>query len=94
MADCERCGCFMRDDTALTRVKRGKGLWGCQECHAGQMSRVRTAYGVCVPHKGEFDEQDNPLDRKGNLFRAGFRLCGHSDCVELDHIRASEEANA
>ena len=94
MANCERCGCFMRDDTALSRAKRGKGMWGCQECRAGQMSRVRTAYGVCTPHHGDFDEHDRPLQKNGELFRAGHRLCGHSDCVDLDHIRASEEANA
>lgn len=94
MAECLRCGCAMKDDTAQQREKRGRGLWGCQECQAGAMSKVKTAYGVCIPHRGLFDDDDRPLTNTGALYRAGFRLCGHSDCVELDHIRASEEANA
>jgi hypothetical protein len=34
------------------------------------------------------------LDKKGNLFRPGLRLCGHQDCVDWFHIKATEEANA
>ena len=84
----------MKDDTAEQRRKRGRDLWGCQECQAGQMFKVRTAYGVCTPHIGELDELDRPLDKKGNLFRPGLRLCGHQDCVDWFHIKATEEANA
>ena len=94
MAECERCGCHMKDDTANQRLQRGRDLWGCGQCQAGRQTKVRTAYGVCTPHQGEFDEHDRPLTKNGELYRAGFRLCGHSDCVDLDHIRASEEANA
>jgi ABC-type transport system involved in cytochrome c biogenesis ATPase subunit len=94
MAECERCGCHMKDDTANQRLQRGRDLWGCGQCKAGKQTKVRTAYGVCTPHQGEFDENDRPLTKNGEFYRAGFRLCGHSDCVDLDHIRASEEANA
>ena len=94
MANCERCGCHMKDDTANQRLQRGRDLWGCQECQAGQQLKVKTAYGVCRPHQGEFDELERPLQKNGELFRVGLRLCGHSDCIDLDHIQASEEANA
>jgi hypothetical protein len=89
MANCERCGCHMKDDTANQRLQRGRGLWGCQQCQAGQQFKVKTAYGVCTPHQGEFDELDRPLTKNGDLFRPGRRLCGYSDCVDLDHIAAT-----
>lgn len=89
MAECERCGCHMKDDTANQRLQRGRDLWGCQQCQAGQQFKVKTAYGVCTPHQGEFDELDRPLTKNGDLFRPGTRLCGYSDCVDLDHIAAT-----
>lgn len=79
----------MKDDTANQRLQRGRGLWGCGQCQAGQQFKVKTTYGVCTPHHGEFDEHDRPLDKKGDLFRPGTRLCGYSDCVDLDHIAAT-----
>lgn len=92
MAKCERCGCHMKDDTANQRLQRGRGLWGCQECQAGQQFKVKTRFGVCTPHQGELDEFDRPLTKRGDLFRPGTRLCGYSDCVDLDHIAATFEA--
>lgn len=89
MAECLRCGCHMKDDTANQRLQRGRGLWGCGQCQAGQQFKVKTAYGVCTPHQGEFDEFDRPLTKNGDLFRPGTRLCGYSDCVDLDHIAAT-----
>jgi hypothetical protein len=42
---------------------------------------------VCRPHKGDFDGNENPLDHRGKLFRAGIRLCGNSDCIAKSHIQ-------
>ena len=92
MAECLRCGCFMKDDTANQRIQRGRDLWGCQECQAGKQEKVQTKYGLCQPHIGELDDQDRPLDKKGNLYRAGVRLCGYSDCVAIDHLILDPDA--
>ena len=88
MAECLRCGCHMKDDTANQRLQRGRDLWGCLQCKAGKQLKVKTAYGVCTPHQGEFDEDDRPLNKKGDLFRPGTRLCGYSDCVDPEHIES------
>jgi hypothetical protein len=89
MAECQRCGCHMKEDTANQRAKRGRDLWGCRECQAARQTKVRTNFGVCQPHQGEFDELDRPLDRKENLYRPGVRICGYTDCVNLEHIYSS-----
>lgn len=86
MAECLRCGCAMKDDTANQRLQRGQDLWGCRECMAGRQYNVQTRYGLCQPHMGELDDQDRPLDKNGLLYRAGVRLCGYKDCVALDHL--------
>lgn len=41
----------------------------------------------CVSHKGLYDDDDNPLDAKGNLYRPGVRLCRKRDCVNQMHIQ-------
>lgn len=92
MAECQRCGCHMKDDTANQRLQRGRDLWGCQECQAGAQYKVQTKYGVCQPHIGELDEHDRPLNKKGELYRSGVRLCGYSDCVAIDHLILDPDA--
>lgn len=86
MAECTRCGCFMKDDTANQRLQRGRDLWGCQECQAGKQTTLKTKYGICTPHQGELDDDNRPITARGDLYRPGVRLCGYSDCINLDHI--------
>lgn len=83
---CERCGWVMSVIAAEARLKRGKSLWGCSQCMAGKAERVKTAYGLCQPHQGDFDDDDNPLDKLGRLYRPGVRLCGYRDCVAVEHL--------
>lgn len=90
MAECLRCGCAMKDDTANQRLQRGRDLWGCQECQAGKKTTIKTNYGLCTPHQGEFDDAERPLSKTGKLYRPGIRLCGYSDCINLDHIKGVE----
>jgi hypothetical protein len=35
---------------------------------------------------GDLDDDWNPIDDDGNLYRAGVRICGAKDCVDLNHI--------
>jgi hypothetical protein len=86
MFQCERCGCEMTEVVVLARRKRGKDLWGCAQCRGGKQARVKTAFGLCQPHQGLFDDDDNPLDKFGRLYRPGVRLCGYRDCVAVDHL--------
>jgi hypothetical protein len=41
----------------------------------------------CISHTGLFDDWDNPVDDKGQLFMPGLRLCLHSDCVNPTHLK-------
>lgn len=40
----------------------------------------------CIGHRGDLDANDNPLDKSGNLFMPGERLCKARDCVNPLHI--------
>ena len=84
MADCIRCG--YADEAITKRVERG-GQPICNSCAARPTQRVVTKFGVCRPHRGDFDRYDNPLDPNGRPYRAGVRLCGNSDCIERTHIQ-------
>lgn len=83
MADCIRCG--YADEAITKRVERG-GQPICNSCAARPAQRVQTKYGTCRPHRGLFDNFDNPLDPNGSPYRPGVRLCGNSDCIERSHI--------
>lgn len=76
----------MKPDTANQRERRGRDLWGCLECQAGKKTRLKTAYGLCMPYQGEIDDDNRPITDSGELYRPGVRLCGYSDCINLDHI--------
>jgi hypothetical protein len=87
---CSRCG---RDDTTGSldkRVERGASRI-CSDCRAKPAYKVLTEYGVCIPHHGEFDADDNPLDEFGYLLMPGFRKCFKSDCVNPEHILNAAE---
>jgi len=45
---------------------------------------------TCYPYAGDVDELWRPLDASGGLFRPGVRLCGHADCVNLNHIAGKQ----
>jgi hypothetical protein len=71
--------------------RQAKGLsLVCSSCRARPARIIRSAYGVCRPHHGEFDDDNNPLDDNLNLYRPGKRLCGYRDCIEVTHIDSAE----
>jgi hypothetical protein len=84
---CKRCGFVDQSNQISKRVERS-GSQECASCLARPASTIKTAFGVCRPHKGDFDDHDNPLDHRGKLFRAGIRLCGNSDCIAKSHIQS------
>lgn len=53
------------------------------------MRLVKYADGrVCEAWQGDFDEWDNPM-KDGVLYLPGVRLCGHRDCVSVDHVQGA-----
>lgn len=41
---------------------------------------------VCVPHKGDVDDEFRPLNKAGRLYMPGERICGLKDCVKRTHL--------
>lgn len=82
---CDRCGVADENNQLAKRIERGRPAL-CSSCLAKPMRSVVTGYGVCRPWHGDFDDDDNPLDDEGQLYRAGVRLCRKRDCVERSHI--------
>lgn len=42
----------------------------------------------CLAWNGDLDDDWNPVDEDGELYRPGERICGAKDCVDLNHIVA------
>jgi hypothetical protein len=85
MLICKRCG-YADDSGFIARRRERKQAQLCQSCVARPSREVKTEYGICRPHRGNFDGRDRPMDRWHRLFRPGHRLCGNADCVEPTHI--------
>ena len=85
MFQCVRCG-YAEDLAFLERRKERRQEILCRSCLARPVREIKSNFGICRPHRGDFDYNDNPLDRWGKLFRPGVRLCGNRDCIEPTHI--------
>jgi hypothetical protein len=80
---CVRCG--QVSFVPLDKRKRKDGL--CFSCRMRPAKTISYGFGKpCKPWGGEFDRDDNPL-LDGELFMPGERICGHKDCVEVEHCR-------
>lgn len=81
---CKRCGITFTI-ASMTKQKResradARATW-CDDCRGSKQ------VGVCKPHSGEICwDTMRPLDKNGELFRPGLRLCGREDCVNVEHI--------
>lgn len=86
---CRTCGYNDTSNAIEKRVERG-GSQECASCTARPAVTIKTDYGVCRPWRGDFDDDDNPLDARGRLYRPGRRLCGNRDCVARNHIDTTQ----
>lgn len=80
---CRRCG--FQEFVPADKRKRSDGL--CKDCRVRPAKTIN--YGLkksCIPHQGEFDNDDNPI-ANGHLLMPGKRICGHKDCCEISHIQ-------
>jgi hypothetical protein len=82
---CKRCGYDPSGDPSAKTADLNMGDF-CSSCTAKPTRVVKTDYGKCRPHLGDFDDNDNPLKPDGTLFRPGFRICRHRDCIARSHI--------
>jgi hypothetical protein len=92
---CAQCGQGIPATTIEKRKSRKDENWQlCADCVRVETRCIQYIHPVlgkifCYPHKGELDELWRPLDDLGGLFRPGERVCGHKDCVNLNHIIGS-----
>jgi hypothetical protein len=77
--------CFNPIDAQTLRMRRGKAAkrTDCGDCATAL--RIKTKYGVCFSHVGEYDENEIPIGRTGQPILAGVRECGNSDCINPEH---------
>jgi hypothetical protein len=83
--ECQRCG--IREETkAMQKYAARTGKVWCESCRTPRRRFVVYEDGrVCEAWLGDFDAADNPM-KDGQPYLVGVRTCGHSDCVNLDHI--------
>lgn len=65
----------------------------CPDCTAAPQERVEYKAGNghrwhCRPWDGDLDDQWRPVDEDGQLILPGERKCGHSDCINSEHVKA------
>ena len=78
---CPRCG--LTWDVNTTR----KPPEVCPDCRA----RKQTKIGDCLIWQGNYAEDlVTPINEDGELVIEGEPICGHSDCVESSHRKATK----
>lgn len=90
--NCERCGIEIDEATILRRKYRGDENKTCLDCRMKPAKRVKKDKMFCIPWAGQVDDDFNPLDNKGRLYKPGIRTCNHKDCVLESHIISPLEA--
>lgn len=84
--ECKRCGFRWAASNARKNVEL------CASCRARPSRTVVSDSGDrCKPWRGMFADDDvTPVDDDGAPVLPGVRMCGHTDCVNEDHIREWE----
>lgn len=87
---CTRCGFLIPALTIAKRLSRGNTEDRCRDCiPRDTVHRVR-ASGVkseCNPWAGDVDlDTMQPLKPNGEPHMPGFRICGHLDCCNRNHV--------
>jgi hypothetical protein len=78
---CPRCGLVW--EILLTR----KNPDTCQSCRA----RKQTKIGDCLIWQGNYaEDMVTPIREDGSLVMKGERTCGHQDCVNEAHRKATQ----
>jgi len=79
--ECVRCG--FEWEVATQRKPENF----CASCRSKQVQTVDIGGDKCHPWQGRFMmDQVTPIYEDGSLVKPGYRVCGHSDCVNSRHI--------
>lgn len=79
-AQCARCGYQWE-----IQGKRNNLKAKCDGCKARRVEKIVYDGETCLPWGGDFDVADNPV-LDGEYYLPGSRICGHRDCVNVNHI--------
>lgn len=96
---CTRCGAWIIRDIVSKRKQRNDQYADeCKDCR--DVRKYTDTYWLrtvirkhptlgrieCLAWNGELDDDWNPIDENGDLYRPGERLCGAKDCVSIHHV--------
>ena len=98
---CTRCGAFILKAVVSKRKER-KDQYAdeCKDCRDvrkytetyffRKVVRTHPKLGKieCLAWSGDIDDNWNPIDENGDLYRPGERICGAKDCVDIHHVIA------
>lgn len=89
---CDRCGIEWKfHQKYLRRWEYNTDL--CPDCRRKPVTSCGPADDYCTPWQGDVDlDTFAPLDKDGNLYRPGIRICGHADCVRPKHLISDDHA--
>jgi hypothetical protein len=100
---CTRCGAFiLKAVVSKRRERKDQYADECKDCRdvrkytetyfLRKVVRQHPTLGKieCLAWNGDIDENWNPIDENGELYRPGERICGAKDCVDIHHIIAPE----
>ena len=79
--------CFGCGATFLTAGRVRSKFPQCQSCRAQKAKTVRYGTEKCIPWHGQFLNDVTPVDHNGEEIFPGIRTCGHSDCINSEHIK-------
>lgn len=83
---CDRCGFDWVVDNRESYRQAGKILL-CKSCKPGRSETIEKNGLVCRPWAGDVDlDTLQPLDKNGDPYLPGIRLCGNLDCVTRAHV--------
>jgi hypothetical protein len=96
---CTRCGAFILKAVVSKRKER-KDQYAdeCKDCRDvrkytetyffRKVVRTHPKLGKieCLAWSGDIDDNWNPIDENGELYRPGERICGAKDCIDIHHV--------
>lgn len=83
---CYRCGFAWN----VAQQKRGKKDLLCASCRAKPASIIQYGSDKCIPWSGDFDSDNVTPLLNNEPYLPGKRICGHSDCVAVNHIERGQ----
>ena len=96
---CTRCGAWIiRDIVSKRKQRNDQNPDECKDCR--DVRKYTDTYWLrtvirqhptlgkieCLAWNGELDDDWNPIDENGDLYRPGERICGAKDCVSIHHV--------